>query len=293
MAASVLSAGFSSYSYSDVITGRTNNAASTGYTWNMDNVLPPQAGLTIGGVIHRYTIDKNAEDNATVTIQNENAIDGGYIYQLQDNWDGLPGSSKLGYERLPEYIPREYFGQGELIVDGNATVADAYVAYDYVYDECYVPLTDPSCPGYLDALYKYLLDNGLLNGDNFDDPYYNEWVQAELNKKTEVDEEENTEEIVEEENTEEESIEDKLAIAGAAEKLADAAQQQSMLEALANLPKFDPYYTVTIEGGTYEETIKLQDKELPDNRRALRSLSSDENHRSMIRMQYDNPTMEN
>jgi len=258
----------------------------------MNDVLPPQAGLAIGGVIHRYTIDKVPEDNATVTIQNENAIDGGYVYQLQDNWDGLPGSTKQGYEILPQYIPRDYWGTGEIVVDGNATISDQYVAYDYVYDKCYIPLTDPSCPGYMDALYKYLLDNGLLNGDNFDDPYYNEWVKAQLDMKAETEEEEPKEEIVEEDNKEE-SMEDKLSVAGAAEKIADAAQQQAMLEALANLPKFDPYYNVTIEGGSYEETIVLKDKNLPDNRRALSNLASDELHRTMVRSQYDNSTTEN
>jgi hypothetical protein len=259
----------------------------------MQNVLPPQAGLTIGGVIHRYTIEKDAQDNATVTIRNEDAINGGYVYQLNDNWDGLPGSTKTGYEVLPEAIPREYWDNGEILVQGNGTITDAYVAYDYVYDECYIPLTDPSCPGYYDALYQYLLDNGLLNGDNFDDPYYNEWVQAQLDKETELEEEPKEETVEEENEQEEKSIEDKLAVAGAAEKIADAAQQQSMLEALANLPKFEPYYGVTIEGGVYEETIRLQDKELPDNRKALRNLASDKLHRSMVRSQYGNSTTEN
>lgn len=259
----------------------------------MNDVLPPQAGLTIGGVVHRYTIEKDPNSDATVTIRNENALGPGYVYELNDNWDGMNGSTKLGYQSLPEYIPREQFGTGEMFVTGDGTLSDTYVAYDYVYDECYIPLTDPSCPGYLDALYKYLLDNGLLDGDNIDDPYYNEWVQASLNQKTEVEEEEPEEVVEEEEETEEESIEDKLSIAGAAEKIADAAQQQAMFEALAGLPKFDPYYTVTIDGGVYQETITLQDKELPDNRRALRSLASDELHRSMVRSQYDNLNTEN
>lgn len=255
----------------------------------MNNVLPPQAGLTIGGVIHQYTIEKNAEDDASVIIRNENNLGNGYVYELNDNWDGLPGSTKFGYEVLPENIPREYWGDGEIVVEGNGTITDAYVAYDYRFDECYIPLNDPSCPGYNDALYQYLLDNGLLTGEiDTNDPYYDEWVQAQLEQETEVEEEERKEEVADEKDEKEEkSIEDKLAVAGAAEKITNAAEQQSMMESLANLPKFDPYYTVTIEGGTYEETISLQDKELPDNRRALRNLASDEVHRSMVRSQYD------
>lgn len=255
----------------------------------MNDVLPPQAGLTISGVIHQYTIEKDPAADATVNIRNENAIDGGYVYELNDNWDGRPGNTKLGYELLTSPIPREYWGQGEITVDGDGQITDAYVAYDYRFDECYIPLSDPSCPGYYDALYQYLLDNGLLNGEmDMNDPYYDEWVQAQLEQETEVEEEEPKEEVADEEDEQEEkSIEDKLAIAGAAEKISDAAQQQAMMESLANLPKFDPYYSVTIEGGTYEETIKLQDKELPDNRRALRNLASDEAHRSMVRSQYD------
>ena len=42
-----------------------------------------------------------------------------------------------------------------------------------------------------------------------------------------------------------------------------------------------------IYGGVYEETLTLIDTNIPDNSRALRSLSSDLTHKTMVRSQYD------
>ena len=279
---------WASYSYSEVIIGQTGNAAAGGYVWNMDSVLPPGAGLTVNGILHRYTIEKDPAGNATVYIRNENALGEGYVYNHEDVWDGYPGSTISGYEPLLP-IPREAMGQGEIGVVGEGTLSDVNIVYNYVYDTCYNPITDPSCPGYFDALYKYLLDNGLLNGNEIEDPYYNEWVQAQLDREYSLGEEVKSEkETKEEEDPEGElDIEAALSISGAAEEIADVAQQEAMLKALAALPKLDSYYEVVIQGGTYEETVKLQDSEIPDNTRALRNLASDQTHKDMVRLQYD------
>jgi hypothetical protein len=253
----------------------------------MESVLPPQVGLTINGIFHRYTIDKDPNSDATVYLRNENALGEGYVYERNDVWDGLPGNTKVGYDPvLP--IPREAMGQGGIGVDGDGTLSNVTVLYNYKYDACYNPIIDPGCPGYIAALYKYLLDNNLLRTDA-NDPYYDEWVQAQLDREYPIGEEvEEKKESKEEEETKEElDIEAALSISGAAEDLADIAQQEEMLKALAALPKLDSYYGVVIQGGSYEETVKLQDAELPDNSKGLRNLASEQTHRDMVRLQYD------
>ena len=278
---------WASYSSSEVIVGQTGNATINGYTWNMGDVLPPQAGLAVNGVLRRYTIQKDPNSDATVYVRNENALGEGYSYESNDVWDGLPGNTMVRYDPvLP--IPRAALGDGEIGVDGDGTLSNVTVIYNYKYDTCYNPITDPSCPGYLDALYKYLFDNGLLNRENIEDPYYNEWVQAQLEREYPLGEEVEKKEIKEEEEPEGElDIEAALSIGGAAEEIADVAQQEAMLKALAALPKLDSYYSVVIQGGTYEETLTLEDSEIPDNTSLLRSLASDQTHNDMVRLQYN------
>ena len=57
---------------------------------------------------------------------------------------------------------------------------------------------------------------------------------------------------------------------------------------LSMIPNFENYYDVKITGGVYEETITLQDTELPDNAAGMRNLAQDSLHKSMVRLQYDN-----
>lgn len=264
--------------------GRTNNAAIDNYNWVMTDILPYSTGLTIDGVAYRYTLDKNLEDETTVFIRNHNLSDDGYIYERRDVWDGLPGNTKVGFDPLLP-TPSNRFGDGEIGVEGPGSLSDVSIYYHYSYDTCTIPLSSPSCPGYLEALYQYLLDNGLLG--NTDDPYYNEWVQAQLNLETSLEETPSQTEQQEEEENLEVSLEDALSVAGAAEKIADVAQQEQMLQALANVVALTSYYTITIDGGTYTDTIQIQDAEIEDNRKALRSLASDSLHREMVKSQYD------
>ena len=279
----------SSYCYSEVISGTTNNAAANSYTWNMADVLPPEAGIAVSGVYHRYTIVKDPNTDANVVIRNEDAIDGGYVYERTDNWNGLPGNTKVGFDPLIANIPGERWGTGEIVVNGDGTISDATVSYTYQFDTCYIPLNDPTCPGYFDAMYQYLLDNNLFGSVEYDDPYYDELVQKYLeeNAETEVVEQEVKEEEIEEEEKEERSLEDVLAVAGAAESIADAAQQQAAMAQLTNVPQFNPYYSVAIQGGIYEDSLSFEDKDIPDNRKALSNLASQQKHRDLVRLQYD------
>lgn len=285
MAALVLVASYS-YSYSEVITGVTNNAASGGLTWSMTNVLPPEAGLTVGGVIYRYTIDKDPNAAAKVHIQNENAIDGGLLYRNTDDWSGLPGNTILNNFPLPN-IAAEYFGTGSIELEGEGQISDPFLSYTYKYDTCYNPINDPSCPGYDLAMYNFLIDNGLLNQiTEVSNPLDDEYVKASLEQEANLEDEEN-EEKREEEDEEETSLEDALSIADNAIAIAEGAATLDQLSALANLAQFNSYLTANIPGGAYNETISFESKDIPDNINALRaSLIQQRLHEEMVDSQY-------
>ena len=55
----------------------------------MQNILPQQAGLTVGNVIYKYTAVKNEQDDMLVHVQNEDALGDGYIFRETDDWSGL------------------------------------------------------------------------------------------------------------------------------------------------------------------------------------------------------------
>ena len=232
-----------SYLSSDLLYGRTDNVAKYVRTWDMSKILPPEAGLEIQGVFHRYTITKEANADATVSIVNKNANSAGNIYE----------------------------------------------AYNYRFDPCFIPLADPSCPDYESALYKYLLDNNLINNEpDVNDPYYNQWVQFQLELKAEQKEEEDKEkQEAKEEEQEELKMEKALSVAGAAEQIANPTQQLAMMQQLASTGTLDVYYGTTIEGGKYEDTVTLEDSNIEDNTRALRNLAQDTLHRTLVRSQYD------
>lgn len=272
-----------SYSLSEVVTGRTNNVAKDNFVWDMTKFLPPQAGLTVEGIFHQYTITKETEANSTVSITNKHLKADGNIYERHDNWNNLPSNTKIGYDTISSL--GVLWGQGKVELAGNGKLSDVTIAYQYKFDPCFIPLSDPTCPNFKDALYQYLLDNNLINNEpSVDDPYYDEWVQYQLENQQEKKEEEFAE--VEEEEEEELSIETILSVSGAAEKIANATQQLAMMQEMAGIKKLDGYYSASIDGGVYEETIVLEDKEMKDNLIALRNLRQDKTHRIIVRSQY-------
>jgi len=272
-----------SYCYSDVIYGSTNNAASNGMQWRMEDVLPPQAGLTINGMLYQYTTEKDPDSDLTVTIRNKHALAfGEYIFSNTDDWSGLPGNTINKKIAIPE-TSTTLWGDGEISIQGQGSVTNPNVIYEYRYDECYIPLTDPSCPGYYDALYQWLKDNGLLDKEpEVGDPYYDEWVQYQLSLETDLEDNDEVEQDDDEEVDEDIAA---LNVEASIDKLVDASQSQMYIE-LSTVPQFDKYYTQDIPGGVYQETVVLQDATLPDNRRALNNLAGDAKHRTMVRSQY-------
>ena len=280
----MLSGFFYSYSYSENLQyGTTNNAATNGLNWDMQEVLPAPEGLMINGMLYQYTIKKDPADQAKVHVQNENPIDGGYIIRETDDWSNLPGNTINKLIRFSD-IPMQYFGNGSIELEGKGEIENPTVVYSYKLDPCFIPLTDPSCPGYIQALYAWMKENGLLPDDaTIDDPYFNEFVQAALEQEVTLDDEEAK---TEEEKEEDEQIE-KLNAGASIEALADPAAQAAIMQAMAAIPNFETYYEVTIQGGIYEDVLVLEDTELPDNTSAMRNLAQDTLHRSMVRSQYD------
>ena len=278
-----------SYLSSDLLYGRTDNVANYVRTWDMSKILPPEVGLEVQGVFHKYTITKDSSADATVSIVNKNINGSGNIYERHDNWNQLPSNTKIGFDVVTPSLGTRW-GQGSIGVTGDSTLSDIIVAYNYRFDPCFIPLTDPSCPDYESALYQYLLDNNLINNEpDIDDPYYDEWVKFQLDRKAEQKEEEakKEEKVKEEEDKKELKMERALAVAGAAVELANPMQQLTMMQQLISEGTLDGYYNATIDGGTYEDVVELKDTEIKDNVRALRNLAQDKLHRTIVRSQYD------
>ena len=274
---------------SEVTAGQTGNAAEYALQWTMDSILPPQAGLSINGLIYQYTITKDPTTDSWVTIQNENANGVGYILQHTDDWSQLPGGTITNFLTFGD-IPTLAMGDGSISVTGDGTLSDVDIGYNFKFDSCVVPLSDPSCPGFKDSLYQWLLDNGLLNSNiDINDPYYDQYVQDLLNTKADTSEEEIvSNEEPKEEKEDKDSLEAKLSVNDSNMKIAEAAKQNAMLEAFRVTPtEFNAYLTASIQGGVYEDNVVLEDSTLPDNADVMRNLANSTLHQTMVRSQYE------
>ena len=272
----------SSYSYSELVTGTTENAAATAHQWVMTNVLPQQAGLVVNGIVYRYTTVKDQNDNMIVSIQNENALGDGYVFQNKDDWSGLPGNTIR--KALPiNDVLIDYWGKGEITVEGKGSVKDATVVYTYRYDTCYDPLTNPECPGYKQQWDDVLA--AIANEITVEDPLSNEFIKRELERKAEL-EEEKKEQAKQEDKKKEERREAGVKAAGNTLLTAEAIAAAQQLEALNNIPNFQTYY-VSIPGGAYADLHVMAQTRIPENKKALRvGLAQQLLHTKMVDSQY-------
>jgi hypothetical protein len=288
-----------SYSYSDSISpyyGYTGNAAFNGLSWSMGTVLPDPLGLDISGVIYSYKIQKETNDSVNVYVQNANALSTGYIFRELDEWK--PGSlSGTQIDRAVPVIPgipRQAWGQGSIDIQGPGAVTDANVVYMYKVNPCYDPQYDPNCPGYkqptqsipvlyeidLDSLYDATKDENIeLNRSN--ELLINDQNEEQLAKEAE------------EKEAEEEELKRKYRLEKAmsvSDSNAIFAESQVILQmnALANMAAATQgYYTASIPGGLYNESIVLVDSKLPENKNGLRNgLAQQLLHQNMIDSQY-------
>jgi len=276
MALAVSLACLAPYSYSEIIYGESG---TTAYNWVMQNILPQQAGLTVGNVIYRYTAVKNIEDDMVVHVQNEDALGDGYIFRETDDWSGLEGN-KI-YKVIPVgAIPIQRWGDGSIEVEGEGSVVDPSVVYTYQYDPCFDPQSDPTCPGY-----KIPYDPSLIPEVEFNDPLQDELVLAEMEKQAKTDEEEEYERKQRNKKIKV-NLEKMLGGVNASAMDAQASLTEQALFAMNYIPRS---YTGSLKGGVYADTVVLVDGKLPDNKKAKRvGLAQQLLHEQMVEAQYDN-----
>ena len=271
-----------SYSQCEPYTyGTSPNAASTALSWSMADILPPDSGLDINGLIYKYTTVKNTEDDMLVHIGNKNADGNGYIFRETDDWSGVPSNTILKQFSLAN-IPAPNWGVGSIEVEGQGTVEDAVVIYTYRIDKCFDPQSDPSCSGYKKPmpeipeiqLYDALEDDAVVeNIENNEDYDYDE-------EETKIEDDE--------EDEKETRLELGLTASANALTLLRTQGQSSIINAMNLNTNIDIYYNSIINGGIYKETTNLSDAEIPDNKNALRNnLAQQVLHNKLVDMQYN------
>lgn len=269
-------------SYSDTIYGQTSNAAQSGLAWGMQNLLPQQAGLVVTGVIYQYTTVKETEDFMIVHVQNEDAQGPGYIFRETDDWTGQPGNTINKLVPVGN-IPLEFWGSGSIEVEGSGIVTDPTVVYNYKYDPCYDPQSDPSCPGFQAETLVQVIDPLQYVKDPLDDEIVQEKLEQTVEENDEQEEDEDREQVLENAKEKLEAFlggQIRVLVAGPAEKL-----HQDLLK----LNYVPPNYFDSLEGGSYEDAILYVDKQLPSNKEGRRiGFAQDLLHEKMVTSQYDN-----
>ena len=258
----------------------------------MDNVLPEPPGLDIDTVIYNYTIRKQTEDQVDVYVGNENANGTGYIFREHDQWrpgslDGTEINKVIGTGS----IHRDVWGDGSIDVVGNGSVEDPSVIYTYRVDPCYDPQFDPNCPGYqipvpdipevdLTQLYDVTEDEN-IDLDRTTDPEYQNQENLDENEKKKKEEEE--------EQKRRYRLEKAMSATDAAALFVEGQRIQQMNEIANIAANVNGYYSKSLPGGTYQDSVQLADTQLPDNRRGLRNnLAQQLLHQQMIDEQYIN-----
>jgi len=266
--------------HSEYLYGITGNMAGAGHTWGMSNIGPSNnRGLRINGVYYQYTPVKNTEDDMLVHVRNKR-IGGGYIFSETDDWSGLPGGIPITKGFTVDNLPIELWGDGSISVEGTGSVTDANVVYSYKYNnDCLSPLSDPSCPGYMDAV--------LAMADDYDATGYN--PLDDKNITSTLEEQAEADKIEEEEEREDSGkLERILSSVDNSILASNILAQDLLMSAMTRSVAIDPYYEKKLSGGEYKEKIVLIGGELPDNKRGARvNLSQQLLHTEMVGMQYN------
>ena len=270
-----------SYSYSEPYTyGATGNAASGALGWSMDSILPSIGGVDINGLLYRYTTVKDPDADMKVHVGNHNASGDGYTFRETDDWSGVPGNTIVKSFPLSN-IPASKWGTGFVEVEGEGTVKDAVVIYNYRLDKCYDPQSDPTCAGYVKPMPEI---PEVVVYDALEDDAVVEVLETEEFKY-----DEDGELILDEEEEEEETrIEMGLTASANALTLFKAQNQSDIILALNKQTNINMYYNAKINGGTLNDAAGLKDGTIPDNKKALRNnLAQQVLHEKMVDMQYN------
>ena len=268
-------AAWASCSYSNPYTyGTSNNAALEAHKWSMSASMlgvPDTTGMDINAVIYQYRAEKDTASDMVVSIQNK-STESGYIFRETDDWSGLPGNTIVKAVPVPN-IPINLWGDGEIEIKGEGKVVDPVVIYNWrqrdVEPEPYIPEIPQV------EIYDAMSDDVALGAlEPTDSDLYE-------------DNDENTDADKDEEEPREEE-ENRLSQAQDAMATAMQASQQTALQALVNTVNLTQYYSVAIVGGTYKETVQINDSEMPYSKRGLRNgLAQQLLHTQMVDMQYN------
>jgi len=156
------------------------------------------------------------------------------------------------------------------------------VVYSYKYNnDCITPISDPSCPGYIDAVLA-MMGNEKIEAY---DPLADENIADVIDEKAELDED------VQQEDEEKAEAKDRLQrmLSGVNDSIlyANVSSQNLLMFAMSRNNNLSPYYDKKLSGGTYTETVVLSDGELPDNAKGARAgLAQQILHADMVSMQY-------
>lgn len=270
----------SSYSYSEIINGTSENASASDINWVMTNVLPQVTGLTVGSVVYRYSVTKEVSDPFVVSVQNQYALGSGYVFRSTDDWSGLPGNTISKIVPVAD-IPLSHWGNGSISATGIGTISNPSVRYGYRYDTCAEPTTDTSCPNYKPPMPPLVSEQPLY--DPMTDDVKNALVAKSIPEEEDKDKPKK--------NTEDTKKRVKKEIAKKAVETtllnAEAIAQANAFQALNNVPGFNAY-SFTMNGGVYKETIRLIDAKLPDSRGGLvNTWSQQALHTKMVDSQYN------
>lgn len=238
-------------------------------------------GMDISGVTYKYTPIKVKEDNYIVTLENDK-VGGGYVFQDVQDWSQREGGVEVRRTIALPYTPIAVFGDGRLKQEGIGSIENAEVRYIYRFDPCFDPQSDPNCPGYKKPEPPKLPE--IPDYDALQDESV-QLAQAEVDKELLKEEDEEAKEEDEEEEKEQE-LEMLLATAENALTIANDISQSALLQSINQATNINTYYVATIPGKIYKEAIVLQDKDIVDNRKALRSLGQNKLMNKMIEEQY-------
>jgi hypothetical protein len=257
----------------------STNAAKNGLSWGMSSVLPSIGGVDINGLIYRYTTEKETDADMKVTVGNLNFGGDGYLFKETDDWSGVPSNTITKSFPLNN-IPLERWGDGSITVEGEGTVKNATVVYTFRVDECYDPQLNPSCAGYKKPIpeipevevYNALEDDAVV--DTIEKEEYEYPDDAEIPED-------------DEDNEKPTKIELGLMSAENALTMFQDYNQNELINMINNQTNLQTYYDLKINGGIYKDKHKLSQKQMPDNKRALRAnLAQQLKHEEMVNMQY-------
>lgn len=298
-----------SSSYSDTI---SDSVTTNDHVWNPQMLLPPSASMRVDGFVYGFSVSKPAEEALTTTLTTENNLTGGLLLEDFNDFGGISESQYEAQVVIPNGIPREVWGPSSFEINGNSErVSDFNATYFYSFDPCFDNmLSDPSCPGYMDA--KNALEAATVLEESVYDPVQETIVatpevetvdvasatsvisiatapepatETEPEPEPETVEEEPAEEEVKEETseetTEEETSEEKTNEENSDEESSDKepAEERSVEEVKAEAffaqtagadNVFD-VYSYVMQGGVYPDAGGYDiSSNVPDNRRGLR-----------------------